>query len=347
MAGKGLSLSVQKEINPGQWNYYRNYWVNDPNFELRIDEEGAYRVLVDPYEFENYSRTYSATFYINSNLEVSLTNGSGYVSQLTDLNVRLKGNNFNFQVLNPIDEKPLTSGYIYVYKKTVGGSETYYSDRYVSAQNQAISGQYLEPGNYRVIVGAYNSSLLDSREYSVSVNSSEEVTVSSGTTPLTKVDGRFVLTPHKANIFGRLYNSTGNVVSGNSGYVYVQLQQKISGIWNYRGNSTQANRDGYFGLRVTEPGTYRLSAQPYEKEDVGLTFSSEFEITTENAATFSKEFANFTMNAPNLKISIGVSESSTALIGAGISIFRIECKEDNQWCHYSGMPSPNAYVKNK
>jgi len=22
-------------------------------------------------------------------------------------------------------------------------------------------------------------------------------------------------------------------------------------------------------------------------------------------------------------------------------------QEDNQWCHYSGMPSPNAYIKNK
>jgi branched-chain amino acid transport system substrate-binding protein len=340
MAGKGLNLTLQKENNPGQWNYYRNYWINDPSFELRVDEEGSYRVLVDPYDFENYSRTYSATFYLNSNLEVSLTNGSGYVSQLTDLNVRLKGNNFNFQVLNPIDEKPLTSGYTYIYKKTLGGSETYYSDRYVSSQNQAISGQYLEPGNYRVIVGAYNSSLLDSREYSATVNSSEEVTVSSGATALTKVDGRFVLTPHKANVFGRLYNATGNVVSGNSGYVYVQLQQKISGIWNYRGNGTQANRDGYFGMRVTEPGTYRLVAQPYEKEDVGLTFSSEFEVTTENAATFSKEFANFTMNAPNLKISIGVSESSTALVGASISIYKLETRTDNQWWKsWSNTPS--------
>jgi hypothetical protein len=68
MAGKGLSISLEKEINPGQWNYYRNYWVNDPNFELRIDEEGTYRVLVDPYDFVKYSRTYSAAFYINSNL---------------------------------------------------------------------------------------------------------------------------------------------------------------------------------------------------------------------------------------------------------------------------------------
>ena len=24
-----------------------------------------------------------------------------------------------------------------------------------------------------------------------------------------------------------------------------------------------------------------------------------------------------------------------------------ELNEDNQWCHYSGMPSPNAYIKNK
>ena len=22
-------------------------------------------------------------------------------------------------------------------------------------------------------------------------------------------------------------------------------------------------------------------------------------------------------------------------------------QKDNQWCHYSGMPSPNAYIKNK
>jgi len=331
MAGKGLNIGVQKEISSGKWTYYRNYWVNDPNFELRIDEEGTYRVLVDPYDFEDYSRTYSASFYINSNLEISLTNGSGYVPQLSDFSVRLKGNNFNFQVLNPIDEKPLTSGYVQIYRKTLGGSETYYSDRYLGAQNQAISGQYLEPGDYRVIVGAYNSSLLDSREYSATVNSSEEVSVLSGVTPLSKVNGRYTLSPHKANVFGRLYNSTGNVVSGNSGYVYVQLQQKISGVWEYRGNSNQMNRDGYFGMRVTAPGTYRLVAQPYEKDDVGLTFSSEFEITTENAATFSKEFANFTMNAPNLKISIGVSESSTALIGSSIYIYRVQTKTDNLW----------------
>lgn len=334
MAGKGLSLSLQKEINPGQWNHYRNYWVNDPNIEFRIDEEGTFRVLVDPYDFENYSRTYSSTFYINSNFEVSLTSGSGFVPQIANFNIRLKENNFSFQVLNPIDDKPLTAGYVQIFRKTVGGSEIYYSDRYIGTQNQGISGQYLEPGDYRVIVGAYNSSLLDSREYSVSVNSSEEVSVLSGSTPLTKVDGRYVLTPHKANVFGRLYNSTGSVVSGNSGSVYIQLQQKISGAWGYKGNSTQMNRDGYFGMRVTEPGTYRLAAQPHEKDDVGLTFSSEFEITSENAATFSKEFSNFTMNAPNLRISIGVSESSTALVGAGVSINRIQTQSDNLWWNY-------------
>jgi branched-chain amino acid transport system substrate-binding protein len=330
MSKKGLSLNIEKEVNPGQWIYYRNYWISDPSFELRIDEAGAYRVAVNPYQFENYSLTYSPTFYINSNFEASLTSGSGFSSQLSNFNIRLIENNLKFQVLNPIDEKPLTSGYVRIYKRGVGNSETYLSDLYIYSQNSAKSGRFLETGSYRIIVNPWNSSLLDSREYSVSVDANNVVSLSSGTTALTPVDGQFTLYAHKANVFGRLYNSEGKVVSGSSGSVSIQLQQKINGVWGFRGNSTEMSRDGYFGMRVTEPGTYRLAAHPYGKNDVGQTFSSEFEITTENSATFSKEFSPFTLNAPNLRITIGVTDSSTALVGASISVYFAE-KSDTLW----------------
>ena len=330
MSGKGLSLSIEREVNPGEWNYYRNYWISDPSFELRIDEAGTFRVTIDPYQFENYSLTYSSTFYINSNFEASLTNGSGFASQLSNFNIRLKENNLKFQVLNPIDEKPLTSGYVRIYKRGAGNTETYHSDLYVNTQNSSKSGRFLETGSYRIIVNPWNASLLDSREYSVSVDVNNLVSISSGTTALTPTDGQFTLYAHKANVFGRLFNSEGKVVSGTTGSVNVQLQQKISGVWGYRGNNAEMTRDGYFGMRVTEPGTYRLLANPYGKNDVGQTFSSEFEITTENAATFSKEFSPFTLNAPNLRVTIGLSDSSTALVGASISVYFAE-KSDTLW----------------
>jgi hypothetical protein len=330
MADKGLSLSIEKEINPGQWNHYRSYWISDPNFELRIDEEGTYRVAINPYQFENYSLTYSSTFYINSNFEASLSSNSGFASQLANLDIRLKGNNLKFQVLNPIDEKPLTSGYVRIYKRGAGNSETYHSDLYINSQNAAKSGSFLETGTYRLIVNPWNSSLLDSREYAVTVNTNNEVSVSAGSTSLTPVDGQFTLYAHKANVFGRLFNSEGKVVSGNSGSVSIQLQQKISGEWGYRGNNTEMTRDGYFGMRVTDPGVYRLLAQPNGINDVGQTYSPEFEITSENAATFSKEFSPFTLNAPNLRITIGTSETSTALAGAQLSVYYQE-KSDNLW----------------
>lgn len=338
MSGKGLTLNIEKEVNPGQWRYYRNYWINDPNFELRIDEEGAYRIALDPYQFENYSLTYSPTFYISSTFEVSLTNGSGFTPQLPNFNVRLKENNLKFQVLNPIDEKPLTSGYVRLYKRGAGNSESYHSDLYVNTQNSAKTGRFLETGSYRLIVNPWNSSLLDSREYSVTVDANNQVSVSSGSSALTQVNGQFTLYAHKANVFGRLFNSEGKVVSGSSGSVSIQLQQKIDQTWGYRGNSTEMTRDGYFGMRVTEPGTYRLLAQPYNKNDVGQTFSSEFEITADNAATFSKEFSQFTLNAPNLRITIGTSETSTALVGAQVYVYLEEKSGGMSWATSTNAP---------
>jgi hypothetical protein len=338
MSGKGVDVQVQKLTN-SNWNYYKGIWVNDPLIALRIDEPGTYRLVVNPYDFDNYSLTYSVNFYVNSNLEASISEASGFSTQLTNFNITLKNNNFNFKVLNPIDEKPITASRISIYKQNNSSGETYYSDRYVYGSNDALGGSYLAPGTYRIIVEPQNQANLDERVYFASVDSNEAVTITYGGTALSKVSDRYILYPNKANVFGRLYDSANSVVTNKSGWINIQLQKKSSGgNWFYQGKNTQVSRDGYFGMRVTEVGTYRLAIQPYGRSDIGLTFTSSFDVTTENLATFSKEFSPLVLNAPNVKISVGVSAVAPPLISAEINVTRVSDKangEDQWWNAYS------------
>ena len=341
MVDKGLDVTIQRFTN-SNWNYYKNLWLSDPTFAIRIDEPGTYRLVVNPYDFENYSLTYSPNFYVNNSLEASTSESSGFSAQIANFNVRLKSNNFNFKVLNPIDEKPIFSSRIAIYKQNNSSGETYYADRYVYGRSEAVGGSYLEPGSYRIIVDPMNQTNLDQRIYLATVNTSEEVTVTFGGTTLSKVSDRYVLYPNKANVFGRLYDSANNVVTNRTGWVSIQLQKKTSdGAWNFEGKSTQVSQDGYFGMRVNDVGTYRLAVQPYGRSDVGLTFSTSFEITTENLATFSQEFSNLVLNPPNIKISVGVSEIASPMVGAQINLTRLadKVKGDYQWWDsYSSTP---------
>jgi branched-chain amino acid transport system substrate-binding protein len=341
MVDKGLDVTIQRFTN-SNWNYYKNLWLSDPTFAIRIDEPGTYRLVVNPYDFENYSLTYSPNFYVNNSLEASTSESSGFSAQIANFNIRLKSNNFNFKVLNPIDEKPISSSRIAIYKQNNSSGETYYGDRYVYGKSEAVGGSYLEPGSYRIIVDPMNQTNLDQRIYLATVNTNEEVTVTFGGTTLSKVSDRYVLYPNKANVFGRLYDSANNVVTNRTGWVSIQLQKKTSdGVWNFEGKSTQVSQDGYFGMRVNEVGTYRLAIQPYGRSDVGLTFSTSFEITTQNLATFSQEFSNLVLNPPNIKISVGISEIASPMVGAQINVTRLadKVKGDYQWWDaYSSTP---------
>ena len=339
MSGKGLDVSIQKYTS-SNWNWYKNFWLNDPAFAVRIDDPGTYRFVVNPYDFENYSVTTSSTFYVNSSLEASTNESSGFATQLTGFNVQLKSNNFNFKVLNPIDEKPIAFTRVSFYKQDNSSSESYYSDKYVYAKGDSLGGQYLAPGSYRVVVDPINQSNLDQRVYFATVDANEAVTLTYGGTTISKVSDRYVLYPNKANVFGRLYDSANNVVTNRLGWINIQLQKKSSeGVWNYMGKNTQVSQDGYFGMRVTEVGTYRLAIQPYERSDIGLTFSSSFDITTENLATFSKEFSALVLNAPNVKITVGVSAIAGSLVGAQVNVARLADKAKGDYLWWDGYSS--------
>jgi branched-chain amino acid transport system substrate-binding protein len=339
MAGKGVDLSIQKYVN-SNWNWHKNIWLNDPEFTIRIDEPGTYRLAVNPYDFDNYSLTYSANFYVNSALDASASSSSGFTAQLSNFNVLLKSNNFNYKVLNPIDDKPIAFSRVAIYKKDNSAGESYYSDRYVYGRSDAVGGNYLAAGSYRIVVDPINQANLDQREYLVSVDSNEAVTVTYAGTPLSKVNDRYVLSLNKANVFGRLYDSVNNVVNNSTGWINIQLQKKSTdGTWNFMGKSTQVSQDGYFGMRVTEVGTFRLAVQPYQRSDIGLTFSNPFDITSENLTTFSKEFSALVLNAPNVKISVGVSAISSPLMDAQINVTRLADKTKGDYLWWDGYSS--------
>jgi hypothetical protein len=229
-----------------------------------------------------------------------------------------------------------------IYKKDNSGGESYYGDRYVYARNESLGGQYLSTGSFRVIVEPLNQSTLDSREYLVNVDLNGVVAVNYGGTTINKVSDRYVLYPNKANVFGRLYDAANNIVTNRTGWINIQLQKKLpNGDWSYTGKNTQPSQDGYFGLRVTEAGTYRLAVQPYYRNDVGFTFSSSFDITNETLANFEKDFASLVLNTPNLKLTIGTSDIGPSLVGAQININRIydQGKDQNLWFDaYSQTP---------
>ncbi len=351
--GSNLSFtSGQKQFINVELQYFENgawagknyYYYSTSNFELRINTSGKYRLRVMPFGFEGMSTTYSPTFYVDSSMQVSLSEASGYSSQLNGFSINLKAPNLKLKLVNPIDNFPLTSGWVWIYKKN-GPKEDFFEDVFLSASSLGLINKFLPEGEYRLILQPNGNPSLDRNEFLITVDSSEVPTITESDVAISATLGTFTLKPLSANIFGTTVNSDGNVIgSVSDSSIGVGVQKFDSnGYWNWVNKSTTVNQDGYFGFRLIDIGKYRLVFTPYRSLVAAQTYSPEFEITETNKVGFTKNFGKISLNAPNLKISVVSSDTSTASTNTFVSIYGTDLESKKSgW--YLGVDTGNTGV---
>ena len=328
-----IGAELQKYEN-GNWNTTSWNSFRATSWEATVSSVGKYRFKLNPYNFPDLSTSYSEIFYIDSDRKASRSELTGFETQITGFNISINSNNLKYKVLNPIDDLVLTSGWIWIYKQETNGQESFYADSYIYPGSGGLGGKYLPEGSYRLILQPNNIAALDRNEFQITVNSSGVVTVKEGGTDVPKVDSRYILKPAAANVVGRTINAAGTVVgqTNNSG-IGISVQKKNeSGYWDWTKGGTNSNADGYFGFRIKEVGVYRLVFNPWRKDDVAQTYSPEFEITTSNQATFTKDFGSIALNAPNFKVSVITTDAGAAITNTYVSIQKTDLESKiNPW----------------
>ena len=344
-SGQRQFINVELQyFENGAWAGKNYYYYNTSNFELRVNTPGKYRLRVMPYGFDGMSTSYSAPFYVDSSMQVSLSEASGFATQLSNFTINLKAPNLKLKLVNPIDNLPLTSGWVWIYKKN-GPKEDFFEDVYLSASSLGLVNKFLPEGEYRLILQPNENPSLDRNEFSITVNSSEVVSITESDVAVNATLGTFTLKPLSANIFGTTVNSDGNVIgSVSDSSIGVGVQKLDSnGYWSWVNKGTTVNQDGYFGFRLIDIGKYRLVFSPYRSLVAAQTYSPEFEITESNKVGFTKNFGKISLNAPNLKISVVSSDTSTALTNTFVSIYGTDLESKKSgW--YLGVDTGNTGV---
>lgn len=333
--GSGATLVLEKWIDEKYWGGVKKLWLSNANYEMRVDGLGKYRLRIYPNNSDLYSSSISSEFYVNSSSEVSIIANSGFSPTLTNFHVTLNSNNLLLKVLNPIDDKPLASGYVYIYKKNNSGDLEYQEGLGIWAGRNGLIGTYLAAGNYQLDLNVYGSSQLFSRSFDVEVIDTSTITVKADGVAVSKDSNRFVIKPFTTNVKGRILDPNGSVfgsVGNQSVYVNVQQKSEDGTTWQYNGKGSSVDADGYFGLKLGAVGKYRLSIEPYGSSSVAQTFSDEFEITSSNLSSFSKDFESIRLRAPNFKIAIFNSDTGTALTNIYVAMYKVATNpKEGKW----------------
>lgn len=343
----GAHLSLERWMEDSYWGGEKSFWISNSSYEIRVDKPGKYRLYVAPQNVDTYSATYSSEFYVNSNSQVSTNSSSNFSNTLSNFDVALNTNNLLLKVLNPIDDKPLTNGYIHFYKLNQDGSREYKSGVGIWQSRNGLVGQYLPNGNYEFDLNVWGSSQLFSRKFTVEVTDTATVVVKSDGFTVSKDGIRHVVKPYTTNIKGRILDSNGNVYGSKANqYTYVNVQKYSSEAseWRYANYGTNVDVDGYFGLRVREIGKFRLIFEPQGSANVAQTVSSEFEITQSALDSFVKDFGDVKLNSPNFKIVVTNSDTGTALSNIYITMFKLSGDSDKNKQYVKGIKSDGSGI---
>ena len=335
---QGISLSTQK-YNNGNWEYQNGgTWVRSTNFALNITTQGRYRIVANPINFSDLVQSYSNEFWVNGSSQISTAVDGSYTDSITAFNILLKSPNLKFKVLNPIDNTLLPAGWVTI-EKINGQSRNWVGNADIYTQNPGLTGYNLsEVGQYLLTVNPPNGSRaivgLATRQYQLTVEANDSMTVTLGGTPVAIDGGRFVLTPATANVTARIVKADDTAFGNVDGkWVSVNMQKFNTdrNNWDWTNNWAQADQDGYISMRADSAGTYRLRIEPNGDADATVTYSSEFTVTNEDLNTFKKEFGNIKLAGPSIRISVATAgNSSTAL-----NHTNIEIRKDGNWLDWA------------
>ena len=289
--GQWASVQVQKYDEAGQfWNWTNSYGEldNRGRFGLSLSEIGVYRLLLQPYNIESASKTYSDSF------EATNANLTGTVASFPDL--RFSAPTATFMVYAPGSADPLK----YV------GIEIRKDDQWLDWTNTDRNGLATFTaegvGSYEFIIHPpYNSDSV-SKSYTGTVADVDGVLVLTLDT-VTPVDGLFSLELGSPNLTGWLNDSSGNRIDlGQQLWVNVQVQRYVTEMdyWEWTDMYANVRPDGSFGLTLDQAGTFRLRFEPWGSQDYATTLSAEFTVTEAELADYSRSFNGLVLRAPAL-----------------------------------------------
>lgn len=335
---QGISLSIQK-YNNGNWEWQNGgSWVRSTTYALNVTAQGRYRIVASPINFTELVQSYSSEFWVDSSGNVSTAVDGTYVDSITAFSILIKSPNLKLKVINPQDNSLLPGGWVSI-QKINGQNRSWISNADIFNSNPGLTGSSItEIGDYSLIVNPPNGSNaivgLAVREYLLKVDANDSMTVTLNGESVTFEDGRFVLAPAAANITARIVKSDGTAFGNGPGkWVNVNLQKFNAdrNNWEYSQASANGDQDGYISLRAEASGTYRLRIEPNGDADATVTYSSEFEITSEQLSSFKKDFGSITLAGPSIRVSVATSSSpGTALNYAGIEI-----RKDGTWLDWA------------
>ena len=306
--GVWINIQAQKFLaNENRWDW-TNYWTqiaSDGSFGMSLQDNGTYRLRVEPNGIDGAAITRTAQF------EVTDANRDGIAKAYGD--IRLAAPSAKFKVRIPGSSADIKYAGIEVRK----GDQWY--DWINTNQNGIANFSALEAGNYSFVVHPNGDSSVSGiqKSYSATIT---ETSANSGvfTVAVAGVssdsNGFTVLNLGVPNVTGKLVDQAGAAVGQqNKTWVNIQVQKyEPSGdFWNWTNNVTNVRSDGTFGLNVADPGRYRLVINPQGRTDIARTISTEFTVTSANASTFTKAFGSIVMNGPSISGTVSSPDGST------------------------------------
>lgn len=308
IGSKSGRASLQRfDENGGYWNWIDDIQIKqDGTFGFSETQEGTYRVRIEPNGITGAYTTISEEFVIDSNSQTKDFGNWSLREPALKFAVRTANGTSNIQY---------------------SGIEIRKDNKFAEWVNTGQSGiggfTFTSTGTYQLVVrNDYEIAGATSKSYVATVTAGTAGAFNVSIEGLTAgSDGVYLLRLGTPNITGKLLDSNGaTVTNGKSGWIWInaQKQNQLNDSWDWTEYSANLKGDGTFGLNIETPGTYRLRMEAYGRSDVALTYSSEFTITSSNAATFTKSFGNIVMKAPTLRGTVKSPDGSLAIQGAQI-----------------------------
>ena len=335
---EGISLQVQKRDAYGNWQWQNGgIWSNSSSWALNLSGAGRYRLVANPYNFDDLVQSFSADIWVDGSNKLSLTETGTATDSITALAILMKTPNLKLNVVNPLNnDAPVAGGWVEVHK-VVGNGRNWIGNADINVTNPGITGYNLpEVGNYILKVnppqGDYAIAGVASKEYQVAVTALDSVTVSSNGVPVPVVNGRAVLRLASSNVTARILRTDGTVASNTNGRWYYVNVQKLNqwNNWDWINKGSGVDSNGYVSFRVDSAGKYRLRIEPYGDPLASVTYSTVFTVG-DNIDTFEKAFGNISLTPPSIRVSVAAPGAP----GTILNDVNIEVRKDGNWIDWA------------
>jgi hypothetical protein len=289
-----------------------------------IPDGNDYVLRLWPEKFGNqgFENTFATFDVINGVAQFDSFTATGGVFRIP-----LRGPNFNFKMINPIDES-VVNGYLTACSISTDPKKG--GDCRGANTENGIGKMFLNDGNYEIYAYPSNQAPLSMRQFEVSVSSGVVTS-----TEFTTTAGQMQIRLPTPNITGFLHSALTDtrVVFSEESSLYaaqVQLQRKVEGqdrwVWtDYSSWRTSAQ----FGFTVDKPGEYRIAVSPEVSDELVFTTSQSFFVNTDSKISltpsdYQNSLSNFIVriDTPNVKVRV-IRDDDLQTLGFGADLYEV------------------------